>query len=487
VWTDNPPDFLIEYCRIRKTLTKLTYVALRDHEGDNTRALRALGLIGADASELPSVDWRADNALPVATEPPPSRLSDPEASSGLSGGDATDPFGDPGTPSDLDVSSGFVSSHEDSSGETEPEEAPPDPVDKLIAEWLTADELDSIADPDPLVTGVLDLDTLTRMVGKSGHGKSFLALDLGGHIATGRPWAGKPVRQGRVCYVVAEGARGFKRRIKAWQDYHDIKLEDQFLILPRPVQVTDSESWRILVLALHRLKPSFVVLDTQARITVGAEENSARDMGIVVERCEQIRRATGACVMLVHHLGHKGDEGRGSTAMIGAETTEILVKKDKDKRIEVTNPKQKDAEEFAPIYFDLTPHDNSAVLTTVDPFDAAEEKKQTVVMGDVPEDADLAIKIARVLYFYGSARYGLTRTAIREFGIESFGFDGWSKSQVSKVVKKCITDELLEETSSARVALTPKGYAKWELDPSEAGSLAGTPAPARSNDDPDED
>ncbi len=40
---------------------------------------------------------------------------------------------------------------------------------------------------------------------------------VGGHIATGKPWAGKPVTQGAVIYVVGEGGIGVPRRIRAWE------------------------------------------------------------------------------------------------------------------------------------------------------------------------------------------------------------------------------------------------------------------------------
>jgi hypothetical protein len=96
------------------------------------------------------------------------------------------------------------------------------------------------------------------------------------------------------------------------------------LLLPEALQVR-SRDWDVLCEMAKRRRPRMIVLDTQARVTVGLEENSAMDMGHLVNQMEQLRQVSGACVIAVHHLGHNGKEGRGSTAVVGAVTSEILV------------------------------------------------------------------------------------------------------------------------------------------------------------------
>lgn len=56
---------------------------------------------------------------------------------------------------------------------------------------------------------------LAVVYGPSGGGKTFVALDLGFHLALGLPIAGKETRRCAVLYVSYEGARGIKRRIVA--------------------------------------------------------------------------------------------------------------------------------------------------------------------------------------------------------------------------------------------------------------------------------
>ena len=234
-----------------------------------------------------------------------------------------------------------------------PQDAVERQVEALLAELLDSAGLDTIPALRPLVDNFLYLDTTARTNGPSGHYKSFVVLDLAAHVGTGRPWRGHAVTQGPVVYLVAEGAAGLRKRVRAWEQYHQQRM-DNVRFLPRPVQAGDAAAWAVLLEACRRLRPVFVIFDTQARITVGVEENSATEMGRVVARIDDLRSATGACVMLVHHQGLNGDHGRGSTAVKGAMQTELRVtKKGKgaDTRVTVTSDKQKDDEELDDVVF----------------------------------------------------------------------------------------------------------------------------------------
>ncbi|MET7787262.1 AAA family ATPase [Streptomyces sp900116325] len=230
-----------------------------------------------------------------------------------------------------------------------------DPADALMAELLDASSLDNMPALEPLVGDLLHLDTLARIIGPSGHMKSFVVIDIAGHVGTGKPWHGHHVPQGTVVYLVAEGARGIRKRVRAWEKHHGLKM-DNVLFLPRPVQAR-GEEWDTLIEAMRRLQPALIVIDTQARVSVGVEENSNTELGIVVERLDDLRRATGACVLPIHHTGHVGEHGRGASAAKGALQSEMHVSKkgDNAKNIIVTMKvgKQKDDEEGADLQFGL--------------------------------------------------------------------------------------------------------------------------------------
>ena len=55
----------------------------------------------------------------------------------------------------------------------------------------------------PLIDGFLD-DGLIILAGTEGVGKTFLAIHVGVHIATGVSWYGRDVESGAVIYCSAE-------------------------------------------------------------------------------------------------------------------------------------------------------------------------------------------------------------------------------------------------------------------------------------------
>lgn len=218
-----------------------------------------------------------------------------------------------------------------------------DPVDAMIGAMLDSAALDDIPDPSPLIRDWLYLDAVSWVIGRSGEGKSFVTLDMAGAVGTGRTWHGHPVRQGPVVYMVAEGARGVRKRVRAWESYHGTKMTGVHF-LPFPVQAGEHEWW-VFTEACRRLGAVMVIVDTQARVTVGREENSAKDMGVFIHALEELRRVTSASVVVVHHMGHTGDNARGSTALKGAAQSELRVSKDGDLVTLRTNKQKDEADE----------------------------------------------------------------------------------------------------------------------------------------------
>ena len=230
------------------------------------------------------------------------------------------------------------------------------------AELLSMSRMAEILPPQPLVEGWLFGDSLGRIVGPSRGLKSFVAMDIACCVATGRPWHGHITKQGTAVYVVGEGSAGTKQRVDAWVQATGMEIGDtNLLVLPWAVQTAGPE-WSDFVRHLGMLKPALVVLDTQARVTVGRDENSAQDMGEAVAGWEELRTATGACVLLVHHTGVAGGErGRGSGAVFGALTSELLAQRS-GTTLKLSCTKQKDVGEPSPIMLTAQPIGDSLVL-----------------------------------------------------------------------------------------------------------------------------
>lgn len=228
--------------------------------------------------------------------------------------------------------------------------AEPDAVDALLARMLDRDALMSLPAPVALIEDMYDLNSESWLIGGPGSFKSFVALDQAIHVALGRPWRTKRVHQGEAVYIVAEGSKSIPLRVKAWEAVYGAEIKG-VRFLPEPVQVANPLAWSTLVEACRRIKPVMVILDTQARITVGLEENSNTDMGRLVEAVRRLKEATGACVLVVHHTGRDGLNARGASALDGAQDTEVRIDRPEDKteRLAMTATigldKQKDGSE----------------------------------------------------------------------------------------------------------------------------------------------
>ncbi len=209
---------------------------------------------------------------------------------------------------------------------------------------------EAMALPEPawLVDHLLMAGGIAALIGVPAAYKSFIAIDLALSIAAGRPLYGRAVRRGPVVYVAAEGAQSFARRLRGWERAHGIAVPATFHLLADTVHLLDDDDVAELTAALAALpeRPAEVVFDTLARAMAGSDENSARDMGIMIDAVERLR-AGGASVLLLHHVNKSGTI-RGSTALAGALDTLIEAKPSKE-HVRLVCHKQKDAEEFAPL------------------------------------------------------------------------------------------------------------------------------------------
>lgn len=236
------------------------------------------------------------------------------------------------------------------------EDAPP-------LRWWGIDELLNSPSPVPLVQDFLYEDSLTRIFGPPGGGKTFVALDIAMHIALGRPWCDREVKQGAVVYVMAEGQAVNGDRIRAWMDHHNVnssELTGKFITVPHAVLLAPTAMGAFLA-NIKTLGPALVLLDTKNAMQVG-EENSATDAAVMRRALDAIRTSRGVCVALIDHTGHGVTErARGSSAVMAAMDTEISVSKD-GKAVTATVTRDKAREPGTTVVFNLRWAPPAAVL-----------------------------------------------------------------------------------------------------------------------------
>jgi hypothetical protein len=209
-------------------------------------------------------------------------------------------------------------------------------------------ELAELPPPRYLVQDMIRAEGLNVIFGPSGAGKTFYALDQSLCVASGLTWYGQEVEQGLVIYVAAEGAYGLHPRLEAWQRYRGIKTITNFRVWPEPVNLFRGETTDLNG-AIGELAnpPALIVFDTLPRCMVGGDENSARDMGLVIHEVDQLRRRYGCAVSLITHTGKNGDLERGSSALRGAADTIVSLKPYRS-HLQLRCEKQKDGPEFEP-------------------------------------------------------------------------------------------------------------------------------------------
>lgn len=223
---------------------------------------------------------------------------------------------------------------------------------------LSPAEVKTFDPPTWLAHFIIPTTGLATLYGPPGIGKSFVALDLAHSIGTNSRWLSRRTRGGSVVYVAAgEGVSGLRARIEAWEHVRGLEVERVGYVTDA-VPLHQSASVTKFLRVIREYDPALVVFDTLARCTAGMNENAVEDMGLAIAAADEIRRDTGAAVLFVHHTGRPDAEGhvheRGSSALPAAVDTLIeLTGEEGSQKRTLRCRKQKDAEPFFPIDFEL--------------------------------------------------------------------------------------------------------------------------------------
>jgi hypothetical protein len=179
-----------------------------------------------------------------------------------------------------------------------------------------------VAQPLPgwIVRDVVPNAGVMMIYGESKAGKSFVTLDLFAAVARGVDWRGKRVRQGSVLYIAAEGAGGFRKRVKAYGQAHGVNMtEFPFHIIAAAPNLLKTDEAVEVARAAQAVGPvAVIIVDTLAQVTPGSNENTSDGVGMAIRHCQQIHEVTGALVVLVHHAGKDATKGARGWSGLGA-------------------------------------------------------------------------------------------------------------------------------------------------------------------------
>lgn len=198
------------------------------------------------------------------------------------------------------------------------------------------DAIEKCTDTIDFVEDVLIERGACVIYGESNTGKTFFATDIALHVAAGRRWRDKEVEQGGVVYLSLEGSMGFRNRVAAWRMEIGDDTKANFAAVMCAVDLLHPDADVPLVIQAIKsssqhfeMSVKLVVIDTLSRAMAGGNENAPDDMGALVQHQDEIRTATGACVMWIHHSGKDAAKGaRGHSLLRAAIDTEIEVSAD---------------------------------------------------------------------------------------------------------------------------------------------------------------
>jgi AAA domain/Primase C terminal 2 (PriCT-2)/Bifunctional DNA primase/polymerase, N-terminal len=233
---------------------------------------------------------------------------------------------------------------------------------KIVLPRLTLDQLYTRPAPPWIIPGALPQGRIGCIYGPYSSGKTFLTVDLALSIALGAFWRGIPVKQGHALYIAAEDNYGVQARFKAAERARGV-TGSSVTVIPAAPSFLDPDWKKALVeTAMRPERPSVIFVDTLARVTAGADENSGKDMGPVMEFSDYLAEQTGAMVTLVHHTGKDAAKGmRGWSGMPANMDVIWAVNKENDKH-ELTIEKLKNAQDGMTYRFRLLPVDDSCVV-----------------------------------------------------------------------------------------------------------------------------
>ena len=358
----------------------------------------------------------------------------------------------------------------------------PDGIEDRNLEWKPQELVNfakTFSDSEYLVKGLIPARGIGSLIGQHSAGKSFLTLDIAASIARGEPWRGKLVKQGRVVYVCAEGANGFKRRAQAYCLANGIKdpSELPITVLDASPNLMDPREVKKFVKVVEDYlgggdsesegeDVALVIFDTYAACMLG-DENSSKDTGLVLRGCGYVRKALSCAVLLVHHVGKSiGAGARGHSSLPAAMDFELVVSRpDKSspvRRVEIG--KMKDGDDYLCEEFVLKDvllgmdRDGEEVTSCVCEKPSLEDIAGFEEVEGARSDYESQLVKAASAYQSEFKNWPVGEVLIDY--VSKQGYDTRDKFKIRRTLKSTIKKQLLFEDKEGR--LWPKG--EWDPD-----------------------
>ena len=179
---------------------------------------------------------------------------------------------------------------------------------------------DNSPTPEPIIgNGILLQQSLLLISGKKKIGKSMLAMNLALALSNGSTFSiFKIIRKYRVLLISAEGGHYNNRdRIKKMAaKFRDNTADFDMSFDPR-LLIDDSDGLYQLNSIISYYEPEVLIIDPLIKFH-NRDENSAKEMAIIMTQIRNLIEDYKLSIILVHHMGKDSTSGpRGSSVISG--------------------------------------------------------------------------------------------------------------------------------------------------------------------------
>ena len=163
--------------------------------------------------------------------------------------------------------------------------------------------------PEPIIKNLLYKGGLGVLIAAYGKGKTFFSLDMGIHVALGKPWWGHKTEAAPLVYVNLEGR--MVNRLSAWEQVNG-PAPEFFVFESKQFNINDEKFLNTFIRSTPQ--GALVIIDTLAIVAGGLNLDRVEEVTILYNKFRKIAGEIGGAVIVVAHLGK--DQKRGAAGHI---------------------------------------------------------------------------------------------------------------------------------------------------------------------------
>ncbi|WP_025157541.1 AAA family ATPase [Leifsonia aquatica] len=185
---------------------------------------------------------------------------------------------------------------------------------------LTRRDVARMTPPQPIVPGLIYTETIATIAATGGLGKSALMIDVAACAATGLPFLGREVRQGRTLFIAGEGIAAMEQRLRAWEMARGVTYGTVTGVDFLSGVSLNAATLQSLGRLQREQRYQMIVVDTVAANVPLKNENDNTEVSAFIKAFrKEVQSAPQATGVLLHHVTENVDSrGRKSTKSRGA-------------------------------------------------------------------------------------------------------------------------------------------------------------------------